>query len=59
MRMRGRGIGEVPFVTFQEGATDVVVVSDEAAYAIVYPDGEEVLRVRLNLTADELNLIQL
>jgi hypothetical protein len=59
MRLDGGGIGEVPSVAFQERATDVLVVSDAAAHAIVYRDGEEVTRVRLDLIADELNVIRL
>ena len=34
-------------------------VSDEAKHAVVYRDGEEVTRVQVKLTADEVNLIQL
>lgn len=59
MRLRGSRVGEVPSVAFQAGPTDVLVVSDEAARAIVTRDGQEVTRVPLNLLADELNSIRL
>jgi len=58
MRLQGGAMSLVPTVSFQS-VTSVLVVSDEAAHAIVTRDGVEVTRVPLNLVGDELNSIRL
>lgn len=59
MQLEGGGMGEVPSVAFQRGRTDVFVVSDAAAHAVVRRGEVEVTRIRLSLAAGELNVIKL
>lgn len=59
MLMRGNSIGERESVKFQEGVSDTLVVADTAAFAVIYRDGDEVARVRLDLVDEELHVIRL
>ena len=59
MRLQGNSIGEVLSLHIGGSVSDVLLVSDAAAHAVVYREGEEVMRVRLTLGVGELNLVQL
>ncbi len=59
MRVRGNSIGEVQSVTFEEGVTDTLVISDAAAFAVVYRAGVEVTRVRLVLVEAGVQVVRL
>lgn len=59
MRLQGNSIGEAPSLHIAGAVSDVLLVSDAAAHAVVYRKGEEVMRVRLSLGIEELNEVQL
>lgn len=59
MRVTASGIGERPALFSKRGVSDVVLVSDAAAQAVVTREGQEVVRLRLELRADELNVLRL
>ncbi len=59
MHVQGGGFGEIPSVPSQQGLTDVLLVSDAAAHAIVHRSGNELLRIPLDLIAAELNMVRL
>ncbi len=59
MLMRGNSIGERHSINCGEGVSDTLMVADTAAFAVVYREGREVTRVRLDLVGEDLHVIRL
>ncbi|MFO1078343.1 MAG: hypothetical protein U1E73_11535 [Planctomycetota bacterium] len=59
MRLGGGSIGEAPYIAYTKEISEVLVVSDAAQFAIVRRGDDEILRVRLALTAEGVHVIRL